>query len=83
MTRFNPEVFRWARESAGLEPEDAARSIGIAAASLKAIEGGEKEPSRTMLSNMARVYRRSLLTPVPAGSAEKGRPGRGLPHCRR
>jgi Zn-dependent peptidase ImmA (M78 family)/DNA-binding XRE family transcriptional regulator len=75
MTRFNPEVFRWARESAGLEPEDAARSIGIAAASLKAIEGGEKEPSRTMLSNMARVYRRSLLTlylPAPPKKGDRG-----------
>lgn len=75
MTRFNPDVFRWARETAGLEPEDAARAVGIAAASLKAIEGGEKEPSRAMLSNMARVYRRSLLTlylPAPPTKGDRG-----------
>jgi Zn-dependent peptidase ImmA (M78 family)/DNA-binding XRE family transcriptional regulator len=75
MTRFNPDVFRWARESAGLEPEDAARAIGIAEASLKSIEGGEKEPSRTMLLNMARVYRRSLLTlylPAPPRKGDRG-----------
>jgi Zn-dependent peptidase ImmA (M78 family)/DNA-binding XRE family transcriptional regulator len=72
MTRFNPEVFRWARESAGLEPEEAARAIGIAGASLKAIEDGEKEPSRTMLSNMSRVYRRSLLTLYLSAPPQKG-----------
>lgn len=75
MTRFNPEVFRWARESAGLELEGAARAIGIAEASLKAIEDGEREPSRTMLSNMARGYRRSLLTlylPAPPKKGDRG-----------
>ena len=59
---FNPEVFRWARESAGLELEGAARAIGIVPASLIAIERGEKEPLRTTLSKMAKVYHRSLLT---------------------
>lgn len=75
MTRFNPEVFRWARESAGLELENGARAIGIAEASLKAIEDGEREPSRTMLSNMAKVYRRSLLTlylPSPPKKGDRG-----------
>jgi len=75
MTRFNPEVFQWARRSAGLEPEDAARAIGIAQASLLAIEDGTKEPSRTMLLNMARVYRRSLLTfylPAPPKKGDRG-----------
>lgn len=75
MTGFNPEVFRWARESAGLEPEDAARALNIVPASLGAIERGEKEPSRTMLSNMARAYRRSLLTfylPAPPQKGDRG-----------
>lgn len=75
MTRFNPEVFRWARESAGLALEDGARAIGIAEKSLKAIEDGEREPSRTMLSNMSRVYRRSLLTfylPAPPKKGDRG-----------
>jgi Zn-dependent peptidase ImmA (M78 family)/DNA-binding XRE family transcriptional regulator len=72
---FNPELFRWARVSAGLEPEVAAQSIGIVPASLIAIEQGEKEPSRTTLSNMAKVYRRSLLTfylPEPPRKGDRG-----------
>ncbi len=72
---FNPEIFRWARESAGLELEDAARSIGIVQNSLIAIERGEKEPSRTALSKMAKVYRRSLLTfylPIPPRKGDRG-----------
>ena len=72
---FNPEIFRWARVSAGLEPEAAARSIGIVQTSLIAIERGEKQPSRTTLSNMAKVYRRSLLTfylPVPPRKGDRG-----------
>lgn len=72
---FNPEVFRWARESAGLELEGAARAIGIVPTSLIAIEQGAKEPSRTTLSNMAKVYRRSLLTfylPAPPRKGDRG-----------
>ena len=72
---FNPEVFRWARESAGLEPEGAARAVGIVPASLIAIEQGAKEPSRTTLSNMSKVYRRSLLTfylPAPPRKGDRG-----------
>ena len=72
---FNPEVFRWARESAGLEQGDAARAIGIVPTSLIAIEQGGKEPSRTTLSSMARVYRRSLLTfylPAPPRKGDRG-----------
>jgi Zn-dependent peptidase ImmA (M78 family)/transcriptional regulator with XRE-family HTH domain len=72
---FNPEVFRWARESAGLEPEAAARAVGIVPASLIAIERGEKEPSRTTLAHMAKAYRRSLLTlylPAPPRKGDRG-----------
>ncbi|WP_293997827.1 ImmA/IrrE family metallo-endopeptidase [Sphaerotilus sp.] len=74
-TAFNPDVFRWARESAGLALEDAARVIGIVAASLLAIEQGEKAPSRTMLSHMAKAYHRSLLTfylPAPPRKGDRG-----------
>lgn len=72
---FNPEVFRWARESAGLTPVEAARAIGIVPASLTAIEDGEKVPSRTNLSNMAKAYHRSLLTlylSVPPQKGDRG-----------
>jgi Zn-dependent peptidase ImmA (M78 family)/transcriptional regulator with XRE-family HTH domain len=72
---FNPEVFRWARESAGLDLEAAARAIGIVPASLIAMEHGEKEPSRTTLAHMAKAYRRSLLTlylPAPPRKGDRG-----------
>lgn len=72
---FNPEVFRWARESAGLDPEAAARAVGIVPASLVAIERGEKEPSRTTLAHMSKAYRRSLLTlylPAPPRKGDRG-----------
>ncbi len=75
MTGFNPEVFRWARESAGFELEDAARALNIVPASLGAIERGEKEPSRTVLLNMSKTYRRSLLTfylPAPPQKGDRG-----------
>jgi len=72
---FNPEVFRWARESAGLALDDAARAMAIAPASLAAIEHGEREPSRAMLSKMTKLYRRSLLTfylPAPPRKGDRG-----------
>lgn len=72
---FNPEVFRWARESAGLDMEAAAHAIGIVQASLAAIERGEKTPSRTTLAHMAKAYRRSLLTlylPAPPRKGDRG-----------
>lgn len=74
-TAFNPDVFRWARESAGLALEEAAGAIGIVAASLLAIERGEKVPSRTTLSKMAKTYHRSLLTfylPAPPRQGDRG-----------
>lgn len=75
VTAFNPDVFRWARESAGLELAEAARAVGIIPASLLAMEQGEKAPSRTTLSNMAKAYHRSLLTfylPEPPHKGDRG-----------
>ena len=72
---FNPDVIKWARESAGLELEDAARGIGIVSTSLIAIESGEREPSRATLLKMSKVYRRSLLTfylPIPPRKGDRG-----------
>jgi Zn-dependent peptidase ImmA (M78 family)/transcriptional regulator with XRE-family HTH domain len=72
---FNPDLFQWARVSSGLELEDAARAIGVVSHSLAAFETGEKEPSRTTLSKMAKVYRRSLLTfylPIPPVKGDRG-----------
>ncbi|WP_457323985.1 helix-turn-helix domain-containing protein, partial [Roseateles sp. P5_E11] len=72
MTAFNPQVFKWARESAGLGLEEAARAVHIVPASLEAIEKGDKQPSRTNLANMAKAYRRSLLSLYLAAPPKMG-----------
>lgn len=69
MPQVNPEILSWARETAGLSPEDAVRKLrindarGVAAIDrLAALENGEVAPTRAMLSKMAAKYRRPLLT---------------------
>lgn len=65
---LNPHILKWARETAGLPVDEAARALGFkdgqdrtAAQRLQAMEAGEEEPSRSVLLSMARVYHRSLL----------------------
>ena len=79
MPRVNPEILRWARETAGLSPEDAVMKLGIRDAwgvaaidRLAALENGEVPPTRAMLSRMARKYRRPLLTFYLAHSPRRG-----------
>ncbi len=69
MPRVNPEILVWARETAGLTQEAAARKLGFqdsarssATEKLAAIEYGQKEPSRPQLLKLASQYRRPLLT---------------------
>jgi Zn-dependent peptidase ImmA (M78 family)/transcriptional regulator with XRE-family HTH domain len=63
MPNVNPQILSWARSSAGLTIEDAARCLGISSPQkLERIESGEDEPSRPQLLNMAKQYRRPLLT---------------------
>ena len=69
MVEVNPEILVWARETAGLTVEEAARKLALgnsrvssAADKLAAMEGGHKEPTRAQLSKMADQYRRPLLT---------------------
>ena len=60
---LNPEIFRWARETAGLSVEDAASGLGITHSDkLLSIESGNEPPSRAILLKMVKQYRRSLLT---------------------
>ncbi len=63
-TTLNPEIFRWARSTAGLSADEAARALGFnntrdrsAAECLKALEAGDEEPSRSVLLRMAKAYR--------------------------
>jgi transcriptional regulator with XRE-family HTH domain len=64
----NPDILTWARDTAGLSADDAARVLGFsdtrnrsAAERLRALEAGDEEPSRSVLLRMAKAYRRSLL----------------------
>jgi Zn-dependent peptidase ImmA (M78 family)/DNA-binding XRE family transcriptional regulator len=79
---MNAELFQWARETAGLDANAAAKALGIKLAKLEAIEQGEDEPSRPQLLNMAKVYRRPLITfylPKPPERGERGEDFRTLP----
>lgn len=66
MPKINPAILTWARESAGLDVESAARAIGLtganAAERLAQLEAGTREPTRTQLIKMSEKYRRPLLT---------------------
>jgi Zn-dependent peptidase ImmA (M78 family)/transcriptional regulator with XRE-family HTH domain len=89
MPKINPEVLKWARETAGLSLEDAATKVGIneargvpGPARLAALETGEIEPTRPQLVRMAQHYRRPLLAfymPNPPRKAESGEDFRTLP----
>ena len=83
MPRVNPAILAWARETAGLSLESAARKLAIrdargvpGANRLAQIESGAVEPTRPLLVRMAKQYRRPLLTfylaspPVEANRGE-------------
>lgn len=89
MAWLNPEILIWARETAGLDRETAARKIALKAARgvsgedrLAAIEAGDVIPSTPLLRRMATQYRRPLITfylsKVPA-PAELGQDFRTVP----
>jgi Zn-dependent peptidase ImmA (M78 family)/transcriptional regulator with XRE-family HTH domain len=72
MPSVNPAILKWARETAGLSLDDAAKAIGIKPTRLEELERGEREPSYSQLANMADKYRRPLITfylrqPPPQG----------------
>ncbi len=89
MTKVNPEILRWARETAGLSLEAAADKLGLDAARgvagdarLAALEAGEGEPSRPMLLKMAQHYRRPLIAfymSAPPRKGDRGEDFRNVP----
>ncbi|MCQ9144553.1 XRE family transcriptional regulator [Brucella anthropi] len=89
MTKVNPSILRWARETAGLNLEDAAAKLGIGTARgiagedrLAMLESGDLEPTRPQLVKMATQYRRPLLTfylAEPPSVAARGQDFRTLP----
>ena len=69
MPQVNPDILRWARETAGLTLEDAVGKLSIKDTRdtvpvdrLRELETGETAPTRALLSRMAKQYRRPLLT---------------------
>ena len=82
MPEVNPQILTWARETAGLTREDAATKLGFrdvrkwtAVERLDGYESGQADPSRSVLLNMARQYRRPLLTfylPKPPKKGDRG-----------
>ena len=89
MPKVNPTIMVWARETAGLTQEEAARKLGFkdssrstAAEKLASIERGKKEPTRPQLVKMAGQYRRPLLTfylSKPPRKSDRGVDFRTLP----
>lgn len=86
---LNPQILKWARDTAGLSVDEGAHALGFkntrgrtAAERLQAMEAGEEEPSRSVLLNMARAYHRSLLVfylSEPPRTGDRGQDFRRAP----
>jgi len=83
---IRPEILTWARETAGLSREDAARAVGLtgktALQRLAKLESGEKEPAVPLLEKMAKAYRRPLVAfylSQPPAIGDRGQDFRTLP----
>lgn len=91
MPSVNPDVLRWARETAGLSLDDAAKGLQLGGARLSPMdalaryEDGIAVPSRALLLRMAKAYRRPLLAfylPRPPERGDRGEDFRTLPEHR-
>lgn len=86
---INPAILIWARESAGLEVDEAVARLGLTsteklsgAEKLARLESGEQKPTRSQLSKIAATYRRPLLTfylPEPPARGDRGEDFRRAP----
>jgi Zn-dependent peptidase ImmA (M78 family) len=80
--QINPRVLSWARETAGLAPDEAAIKLGLkstakatATEKLLQAESGERPIGHGMLERAAAIYRRPLVTfylPQPPMRGERG-----------
>lgn len=68
MVKVNPEILKWARETAGYSIEEASKKLKLNKTQefsfgekLQALERGEIEPSRTILTKMEKLYHRPLV----------------------
>jgi Zn-dependent peptidase ImmA (M78 family) len=89
MSAIQPKILTWARETAGLSLDEAARAVGLKTAygetgaeRLAKLEDGKGEPARPLLEKMAKVYRRPLLVfylSAPPKKGDRGQDFRTLP----
>jgi Zn-dependent peptidase ImmA (M78 family)/transcriptional regulator with XRE-family HTH domain len=80
--RINPDILRWARETAGLSLAEAAEKLGLkdtakatAVEKLHKLEMGDGNPGQTFLRKAEAAYRRPLITfylPAPPKRGERG-----------
>jgi len=69
MPSVNPAMLVWARQTSGLTVDKAAQRAGLkesfgrtGAERLTALETGKEDPTRTQIMDLAKAYRRPLLT---------------------
>jgi Zn-dependent peptidase ImmA (M78 family)/DNA-binding XRE family transcriptional regulator len=72
----NPELLRWARDSAGLDLKEAAERLGMKPETVAAWESAKARPSVAQLQKLASAYRRPLAAfylpaPPPVFDARK------------
>ncbi len=90
MPKVNPDILKWARLTAGLNNlEEAVAKLDIhdaygipAVERLSALENGSVQPTRSLLTRMAKQYRRPLLTfymTAPPRKGNRGQDFRTLP----
>jgi transcriptional regulator with XRE-family HTH domain len=77
MPKVNPDILKWARETAGLALDQAAAKLGMSSRErLETLERGQLDPTRRQLVLMSEKYHRPLLTfylPQPPSPADRGR----------
>ena len=79
---MTPEVLVWARQEAGLDPEAAARKLGVKAERLVQWEAGQERPTILQLLSLSRMYKRNpavFYLPGPPAEALAVRDFRRLP----
>lgn len=89
MTNPNPYMLRWAREKAGLSQEEAATKLALrsragASILIENFENGVAVPTSKKLAEIAKLYRRPLITfflESPPTEAPKGEDFRTLPNA--
>ncbi len=80
--RINPDILKWARETAGLTLAEAAEKLGLkdtakatAVEKLRRLESGVGAPGQTFLRKAVMAYRRPLITfylPTPPERGDRG-----------